>query len=1014
MCILTFSALLNTLKIPVNGYLVEMNFIIWKGLDMHEIKLVVILFVSMLLHVSIQVAYGEEVSKGVLLLPADGDEWTEKTGGTGWNWFATGGWGAHYAIDKMDKKVGNGSLVIGGTNWSSMLTLSIGNGYRDTLGNRDYITTLATNDLDLCFWLKVEWLDPEHPASKVKSEFIVICSDGYDVNLMNRSRPGVKGKYVWTDGENLPWTKVKIKLEDFLLDNKLIPKQPYQFEKLGVVNIIGPAWSTVHIDGFHWEEREKSLPLAESSKPASSKRLSKIAHEPNAKQFAGDIEEKESLIKVTNGALGLVFDKKQGYDLVGITNAKSDYNFINVTRTDPPGGNLWRFNLITPVGRRVSINNSAECSTAFDVVDTDTGKIIHLYWNGISVSSEEKVIDIHAVVTLKHNSSLSLWRLEINNRSRKLGIETIEYPIVANIGKPRGAKEKEYFVYPWNKVPLLVENPLQDQYMSERTIQYDSCGMQVSTYLAGSNGLYLATHDPDGNLKDYRYYPETVNDTQVFSYTFTHFPLENVGKPNTDYVTSYDTVIGVYQGNWYEAAKIYRDWVVKDAFWCKKGPLYQRKDIPQWMLDTDIWMLWGAGDINEFKVFMEDLSIAAEIIWWQWRHKDTPGFDTEYPDYFPAVDWFDSVIEQLHKLGIPVMPYINGKSWCLDYTSPTYVKEGAQAYAVRKRSGEILTQHANGRNYAIMCAKTKFWQDRLMKVVERLVTEHKVDAVYFDQSGFGISQACFDASHGHPVGSGNSQGAGYREMMERIHKAVNKGSEPTIAFTTEGNAETVIGAFDGFLLAQYGPSNMVPFFQFVYHDYQICFGRWSGLDYGMQAHKRMGEFCTLVGQSFVWGDQLGWVFPTLATEQPKAANYLKRLGKARRSAKKFLLYGEMLPPPKLEKELPTITAEWWATGSGAVTFSPTVTSPVVLYSAWRAPDGTIGLTFTNITETSQTVSYSLDLKEYGLAEKGEYTACRVESDGKLTKLSDYQSSNISRSETLEPYSALVLQIAGKI
>lgn len=133
------------------------------------------------------------------------------------------------------------------------LTALIGPGYSDKLGNKGYIATLATKDMDLCFWLKVEWLNPEHPASKVKSEFIVVCSDGYDIDLLNEARPGVKGKYIWTNGKNLPWTKVRIELKDFLL-NQLVPKKPYQFEKLGVINLMGPDSSTVYIDGFHWEE----------------------------------------------------------------------------------------------------------------------------------------------------------------------------------------------------------------------------------------------------------------------------------------------------------------------------------------------------------------------------------------------------------------------------------------------------------------------------------------------------------------------------------------------------------------------------------------------------------------------------------------------------------------------------------------------------------------------------------------------------------------------------------------
>jgi len=215
-------------------------------------KLAAILLAGFFLSAGLFV-YAAEPNEKALMIPTDGDAWTENTGGEGWHWWGTGGWGAHFSIDKSDKKVGSGSLKIGGSSWSSRVTLFITEKYSDKLGNKGYIATLATRDMDLCFWLKVEWLDPEHPASKEKSEFIVVCSDAYGVDLLNGSRPGVKGKYTWTSGRNLPWTEVRIKLKNFLF-NQLVPDKPYQFEKLGVINLMAPSWSTVHIDGFHWEE----------------------------------------------------------------------------------------------------------------------------------------------------------------------------------------------------------------------------------------------------------------------------------------------------------------------------------------------------------------------------------------------------------------------------------------------------------------------------------------------------------------------------------------------------------------------------------------------------------------------------------------------------------------------------------------------------------------------------------------------------------------------------------------
>jgi len=949
-----------------------------------NIRVVLILFFVVNLH--IQLAYCADASKK-LLLPVDGDEWTEKVGVTGWNWSATGGWGTQYDIDTTDKKVGSGSLKIGGTNQITNVLLSFVDGYTDTLGNKDRITTLATNDMDLCFWLKVEWLDTNHPVQMEKGELTVIIGDIYDIEL---SSPGVKALYHWTAGENLPWTQVRIRLKNFLF-NQIVGNKPYQFEKLGAINFAGPAWTTIHIDGLHWEESEASLLSVDSL----NKNIANV--------------EEASLIKVANGTIGLVFDKQRGFDLVGLADVKGDANFINVSKDDAQGSNLWKLRFITPAGRMMFFDNSVECSKSYNIIETNDGKTINFYWNGITVANEEKVVDVHAIVTMKNTSPLSSWRIAVNNRSQRFAVDRVDYPIIANIGKPKDSIEQEYLVYMCNKIPMLVKNPLQDQYMSERTMQYDSSGMQVSSYIVGNSGLYLATHDPEGYIKEYKYCPEKVNDTQVFSYTFTHFPVKNIGEPGMNYVMPYDTVVGVYQGDWYGAAKIYRDWVVKEAVWCKKGPLYQRKDVPQWMLDTDIWTLGFDPNIGKFKEFMGDLSIAGEFIWWQWRHKDTPGFDTEYPDYFPPAGWFAIGIEQFHKLGIPVMPYTNGISWCKDYTSPSYLKEDVEKYAIEQRSGEILTQHANGRNYAIMCPGSKYWQDKEISIVQKLVTDYNVDAIYFDQAGYG-GTTCYSDSHGHSIGSGNSYSTGLREMMDRIRQAVNR-DKPRIALTTEGNTETVIGTFDGLLNVHYGPVNMIPFFQFVYHDYQICFGRWGGLDYGMHV-ERLDEFSILAGQCFVWGDQLGWVFPALVTGHPKAAAYLRTLGESRHDAKKFLLYGQMLTPPKLEEELAVVTTEWWCTSTGGVKFSPTMVSPAVLYSAWEAPDGTIGLVFTNVSASPQSISYSLNLKDYGLPENGEYAVSRIEIDGTLTSLSDYKSSNISRSESLEPYSALVLQISG--
>ena len=45
-----------------------------------------------------------------------------------------------------------------------------------------------------------------------------------------------------------------------------------------------------------------------------------------------------------------------------------------------------------------------------------------------------------------------------------------------------------------------------------------------------------------------------------------------------------------FEGDWYDAASIYKDWVLPNADWTKPGKLIDRKEIPAWAYNITTWL----------------------------------------------------------------------------------------------------------------------------------------------------------------------------------------------------------------------------------------------------------------------------------------------------------------------------------------------------------------------------------------------------------------------------------------
>jgi len=98
-------------------------------------------------------------------------------------------------------------------------------------------------------------------------------------------------------------------------------------------------------------------------------------------------------------------------------------------------------------------------------------------------------------------------------------------------------------------------------------------------------GLYYAAYDGQGYFKRFSFGPK--EDGRSLDLYLEHSP-EGQGLPGTGYVSPFPVVIGTFAGDWLTAAKLYRQWAVKQV-WCSGGTLEQRADVPRWYKDLAVW-----------------------------------------------------------------------------------------------------------------------------------------------------------------------------------------------------------------------------------------------------------------------------------------------------------------------------------------------------------------------------------------------------------------------------------------
>jgi len=408
----------------------------------------------------------------------------------------------------------------------------------------------------------------------------------------------------------------------------------------------------------------------------------------------------------------------------------------------------------------------------------------------------------------------------------------------------------------------------------------------------------------------------------------------------------------VYQGSWWRGCKLYREWALARAPWTQKGRLSQRKDTPDSIKNLALWFL-GGGTRDDIVPAMlkanEFFGLPIGLHWYSWH--EIP-FDTHYPEYFPTKPGFAEGVKELTSQGMLAMPYINGRLHDMDIPS---FKE-AEPWCTKNEKGEnYMEVYPSQARQAVMCPYTEYWQQRINGVVERLVSECGVNAVYLDQIGAAGPHLCFDPTHGHPLGGGSHWVDGYRKLLQ-LTKEIGHRDGREVAFTTENNAEPYMDGIDAFLIWNPRSPDEIPMMTAVYAGYTLYFSS-PHMQSAPQSF-RMGQ-----ARDCIWGCQLGWMDPSFFTSAAHATEGadLKTLGQYRVACRKFLTYGELLGELESVEPLPDARGTWdnWSGPAQQVAL------PAVKTAVWRAEDGSLGLFIANLSDASQRFRYRFDPAAFG-------------------------------------------------
>ncbi len=458
--------------------------------------------------------------------------------------------------------------------------------------------------------------------------------------------------------------------------------------------------------------------------------------------------------------------------------------------------------------------------------------------------------------------------------------------------------------------------------------------MQYFAYYDAGRGVYLGIEDPAAQPKELA---ASGFDEKSGKFSALWWVGAPEGKGGNGFRSSGKAVMEVFDGDWFDATRIYERFV-RTAPWWPASPT--RKDTPEWYRDLTLWFRVDhrAADTNweeerQLRAFRDYLGLPIGTHLYSWHEEP---FNAMFPKYTPRPG-LEGFLKRSREAGIYIKPYMNVLLW--SQALPDHDIKALPA-AVKDRQQKTTTQTYDGP-FTVMCPTCPDWQATVAGI-SKTIAGYGAPAVYLDQLGASAPYRCFDPTHPHAPGSGDAWvKEGYWPMVRKIREET-RAAFPETTFDSEDVSEPFAAMLDGLLPWRAGAmrAGEVPAFQSIYAGHLQFVGR-----EGWRETAKFGK----AARQLLYGEQIGWFRPNDVESDPMFRLFVKKLAHTRHAFLRCFNHGRMLKLMTYGADAPVVTADW---GYRSALMGIT---PAIMHGVWEA-DGFVVALFVNMTHEKKSVS----------------------------------------------------------
>ncbi len=577
----------------------------------------------------------------------------------------------------------------------------------------------------------------------------------------------------------------------------------------------------------------------------------------------------KKIVGFRSGDFAFAVDRKNG--LPAYLSVKNSGNLLNNAVCDYP---LWEIEMVVP-GQEKNV-----WTGHFD------GKFSYRFINDGMILIWETPVVKTAVSVSRGADGFALFDIKIKNLRKDVKLWTLDFPKLALTVPGQAADAK--VVIPWRRGRL--QNLTGITSVRHQEYPGSSARFQMTALYDSVNGdgrIFTAV-DNEGFEKQFR---ETfLPEYNVLLHTLRRFPV-NRGSAGNQVDKTFVCKLGVFNGDWYDAAKLYRAWW-KEQKWSKRGPIYTN-DTPEFLKHAPVYLRWYlrqsqnmTADImerlaNAWTEFLPGRKLPGTL--YHYSAFVEPPNRKRYPvcEYYGfCADPFPGMVDALQRMwakGIRPSVYLQSEIY-----NQFDSRNDALAPSLRLDINGVPRLYVQERYMA--CRGVPVWRTRHLEMIAHL-KKMGFCGIYMDTFGkTKINHECFDVRHGHAHGGGNIDCEASRTLGKDVRAVTVAQRDQYIG--GEASTEAFVDILDYKLNAVHAYNGMIPLERTLYGDYILSHGRNIRGSYG-------DDECRSMLLDFLEGVIFGRFFGMPPKPGP-ARDLLKKLIAYNDLGYEYMRTGEML------------------------------------------------------------------------------------------------------------------------